>query len=266
MKRVQWLELEDIPALPAVIRDGGTDLLDLGFATMGFYNGVVPHLAALLTERRATDVVDLCSGAGGGTLLLREALRNAGQSPTFTFTDRFPNAAGIAKVAALGDPKTRYLPDPVDAMDGGGDRPGVRTMSSALHHFPPEAIAQLVGGIVARGEPLAFFDVAGDANLRKMPALFAPVAMIFNFSVLFLVALLTTPLVRPFRLSRLLLTYPLPLIPFLFGWDGTVSALRAYLPEDLLAIAQSVPGAETYTWSAGVAGKALYLTGVPTHR
>ncbi len=71
---------------------------------------------------------------------------------------------------------------------------------------------------------------------------------------------------RPFRLSRLLLTYPLPRIPLLFGWDGTVSALRAYLPDELLAIVRAVPGAETYTWSAGVAGKALYLTGVPTHR
>ena len=71
------------------------------------------------------------------------------------------------------------------------------------------------------------------------------------------------PLVRPFRWSRVLLTYVLPVIPLLVGWDGTVSALRAYTPEELLALAASVPGAEHYSWDAGRAGAALYLTGMP---
>ena len=48
--------------------------------------------------------------------------------------------------------------------------------------------------------------------------------------------------------SRLLLTYVLPVIPLLVAWDGTASALRAYTPQELLALAASVPGAERYTW------------------
>jgi hypothetical protein len=71
------------------------------------------------------------------------------------------------------------------------------------------------------------------------------------------------PFVRPIRASRLALTYLLPLIPALMAWDGTVSAIRAYAPEELLAIARAVPGSEGYEWDAGVAGSALYFTGYP---
>ena len=71
------------------------------------------------------------------------------------------------------------------------------------------------------------------------------------------------PLVRPFRVSRVVLTYLLPLIPVLVAWDGTVSALRAYTPDELLELARSTPGSERYVWEAGTAGSALYLTGIP---
>lgn len=46
-----------------------------------------------------------------------------------------------------------------------------------------------------------------------------------------------------------------------FAWDGTVSALRAYTPEELLALAASVPGGEHYRSEAGRAGSSLFLTG-----
>ena len=82
--------------------------------------------------------------------------------------------------------------------------------------------------------------------------------------LLFLGSLALVPLARPFRLSRLLFTYLLPAIPALVAWDGTVSALRAYTPDELLELARSVPGSERYSWEAGVSGQALYLTGAPT--
>ena len=72
------------------------------------------------------------------------------------------------------------------------------------------------------------------------------------------------PVVRPFRVSRLLFSYLPPLIPFVVAWDGTVSALRAYTPEELLAIARTVPGGSRYEWRAERTGRALYLTGIPT--
>jgi hypothetical protein len=87
--------------------------------------------------------------------------------------------------------------------------------------------------------------------------------MLFNFVALFVLSLVLVPVVRPFRLSRLLLTYLVPAIPLLFAWDGTVSALRAYRPEELLRLANAAEGGARYDWDAGVAGKALYLIGRP---
>ncbi len=263
MRRVHLFELEDLPWVPRPIRDGGTDLLDLGFDRLGFYDGVAPHLISVLESTGATRVVDLCAGGGGGTLQMRKRVRAAGNDAEFVLSDLHPNEAGIARVQALGDPRTRYGSEPVDAMTGGGELDGVRTMSGALHHFPPDAVRVLIAGIVARRAPLAFFDIAASPAIRKAPLVLAPVAMGINMLLLFLGSLALVPFVRPFRLSRLLLTYLLPAIPALTAWDGTVSALRAYTPDELLEIARSVPGADAYEWDAGAAKSALYLTGIP---
>lgn len=264
MRRVHLFELEDLDWVPRPFRDGGTDLLDLGFDRIGFYDGVTGRLRAVLAETRAERLVDLCSGGGGGTLQLVQRLRKEGDRIELVLTDRHPNEAGRARVAALGEPSTRYEAQSVDAMAGGGELRGVRTMSGALHHFDEPSVKALVAGIVARREPLAFFDVAASPAIRRMPMVLAPLAMAVNLSMLFLGSLLLVPFVRPVRLSRLVLTYLLPLIPLLVAWDGTVSALRAYTPEELLAIARSVPGGDAYRWDAGVAGRALYFTGVPS--
>jgi hypothetical protein len=264
MQRLHLFELEDLDWVPRAVRDGGTDLLDLGFDRLSFYGGVAPALSALLERTRATRVVDLCSGGGGGTLQMWRKLRAGGDTRELVLSDRHPNEAGIARVERLGDPKTRYRRESVDAMDGGGELDGVRTMSGALHHFRPDAVRALLAGIVAKRQPLAFFDVAASPKIRKLPPVLAPIAMSLNMLLLFVGSLFLVPLVRPFRLSRLLLTYVIPAIPLLVAWDGTVSALRAYTPEELLEIARSVPGADRYTWDSRMEGSALYLTAIPS--
>lgn len=263
MRRLHLFELEDFDWVPRAIRDGGTDLLDLGFDRMGFYDGVAPKLVALLQTTRASRIVDLCSGGGGGTIQMRRQLRAGGNTIEVVLSDRNPNEAGIARVQALGDPATRYRPESVDAMTGGGELEGVRTMSGALHHFPPDAVRALIAGVVARRAPLAFFDVAASPQIRKLPMVMAPIAMSVNMLMLFVGSLLLVPFVRPFRVSRLFFTYAVPAIPVLVAWDGTVSALRAYSPDELLELARSVSGSDGYAWEAGSAGKALYLIGTP---
>jgi hypothetical protein len=263
MHRLHLFELEDFDWMPRAIRDGGTDLLDLGFDRMGFYDGVAPRLLAVLEASRAPRLVDLCSGGGGGTLQMRRKLRAAGQAVEVVFSDKNPNEAGIARVHALGDPATRYRAESVDAMSGGGELEGIRTMSGALHHFQPDAVRSLIAGVVARRAPLAFFDVAASPAIRKLPIVLAPLPMIVNMLMLFVGSLFLVPLLRPFRFSRVFFTYVVPAIPLLVAWDGTVSALRAYTPEELLELARSVPDGDRYAWDAGVAGKALYLTGRP---
>ena len=264
VQRLQLVELEDLPWLPSAIRDGGTDLLDFGFERVGFYRGVVPKLATLLDRTGIRQVIDVCSGGGGGALQAIGALREAGHEDVrFVLTDRYPNEAGRARVAARNDPRLVYREESVDALAVPPELDGIRTMWGALHHFPPEAVTALVASVVRDGKPLGFFDVAASRTIRRLPTVLAPLAMGVNMVTLFVGSLAMVPFVRPLRASRFALTYVVPVIPALVAWDGTVSALRAYAPEELLAIARSVPGGDGYDWDAGMAGSALYFTGCP---
>ena len=112
MRRFQLFELEDLEWVPSAIRNGGTDLLDFGFDRLGFYDGVAPKLVELLERTKSKRVVDLCSGGGGGTLQMRRKVRESGNDVEFLLSDRHPNEAGIARVAALEDPLAplRYPP------------------------------------------------------------------------------------------------------------------------------------------------------------
>jgi len=62
--------------------------------------------------------------------------------------------------------------------------------------------------------------------------------------------LLLTPLVRPVTWRRLLLTYVIPLAPLVLLWDGVVSVLRCYRPEELRAMADELVGVP-YHWETG---------------
>jgi hypothetical protein len=83
-----------------------------------------------------------------------------------------------------------------------------------------------------------------------------------------LAVLVLTPAVRPFRWSRLFWTYVVPVLPLAILFDGVVSTLRVYTPEEMLAMGRAV-GGDDYEWEAGVdrpAGSPIpipYLIGVP---
>jgi hypothetical protein len=268
VKRWHLVELEDLSWVPAPVKDGARDVLDWMFAKLGMYRPVVSRLRAMLDATGERSLVDLCAGGGGGSLATLDELRRAGDADTrLVLTDRFPSASAAQRIAARGDPNLRYHAAPVDAFAVPPDLRGVRTMYSALHHFRPGGVRRLVASAVADRAPLAFFDVAASPTLRKLPGFLVPLAMIPNLLVLLVLTPLLVPWVRPVRASRLFFTYLLPLIPIVYAWDGAVSALRAYRPEELAALAREVPGADGYLWESGRIGDGpravVWLTGRP---
>jgi hypothetical protein len=135
---------------------------------------------------------------------------------------------------------------------------GLRTLFNAFHHFrPAEAIAVLRDASQA-GQPIAIFEIP-DRRFRTI------------ISVLFFVPLLVavmTPFIRPFTWRRLLWTYLFPLVPITCWWDGAVSQLRAYSPEELKTLGETADS-QSYVWSAGhiriksPPGNLTYLIGYP---
>ncbi|NOT61867.1 MAG: class I SAM-dependent methyltransferase, partial [Acidobacteria bacterium] len=59
-----------------------------------------------------------------------------------------------------------------------------------------------------------------------------------------------TPFIRPFRWTRLLWTYLLPVVPLVVVFDGVVSVLRSYTVAELQAFAAELSGSG-YEWDVG---------------
>ena len=65
-----------------------------------------------------------------------------------------------------------------------------------------------------------------------------------------LVLIVVTPLIRPFRWSRLFWTYLIPLVPVLTLFDGLVSCLRIYSVQELNQLVAGL-GTNDYHWEIG---------------
>jgi len=236
-----------------------TDFLRFTMERFAPYAVAAPLLARALRRLGETSIVDLCSGGGGPWLdLVRRIPAAGGPSVRVTVTDAYPNHAAYARLREETDGAVTGYSDPVQATSVPEELGGFRTLFTALHHFPPPVAREIIAQAVRRGVGIGVFEI----TRRSLPVL---VGMLF----LPLLVLLFTPFVRPFRWSRLLLTYLVPVIPLAVWFDGTVSCLRSYTPDELLALVRAhAPG--SVDWDAGVIRsspfitRVTYLIGVPT--
>jgi hypothetical protein len=267
MRRIQFIEIHEQPWFPSSIRDEITDMLQFGFRQLKVYAPIIPRLQSALeaTACRSTvgpAIVDLCSGGGGPWFILSrklKALTPAGkpESLQIWLTDKYPNLVAYQNVAALSENRIASYPHPVDAMNVPRELKGFRTMFTSFHHFSPEQARAILQNAVDAGEGIGIFEIT-----RRAPA---AMGLMFTW-VLFL--LLGTPWVRPFRWSRLLWTYLVPIIPLALMFDGVVSCLRTYRPSELQDIVRKLNNSQ-YRWDIGEhAGRygeprITYLIGYP---
>lgn len=250
LPRLQLFEFLDQPWLPEPLRRGETDYLRVVLDRVRPYDSVAPQLAELLRTAGTDQVVDLCSGTGGPWRTLLPALREVHGQAEVVLTDLHPTPGQELP------PGAHYRDTPVDATRIPEELTGVRTLFEGLHHFPPEQARALLSDAAARRVPFAAFEL----TQRALPYILFQLLLIGPLVWIF------TPLIRPLRWWRLLLTYLVPIIPLLILWDGVVSSLRTYAPEDLERLTAGL-GGDRYRWSYGVhraQGMAItYLIGQP---
>jgi len=239
MRRRQLVEIEDLAWCPRAIRDGGTDWLGFMANGTGVYNPVAVKLREAMNATGTTHVLDLCSGGGGPWLTLERELAKSGPV-TVTLSDLYPNGSAFDDVRARSEGRIAVEPRSIDATDVPARLTGVRTMFASFHHFAPKTAAAILADAVRQRRAIAIFEAINSraVGLAAMPLQLPAI-------------LLLTPFVKPFKWSRLLLTYLPPLIPMLVLFDGTVSMLRLYLEDDLRDLLTHVPGHETFTWEIG---------------
>jgi hypothetical protein len=250
--RLQLFEFLDLSWCPQAVRHGATDYLEAITSRTDIYGPVQGEIFRAISACGARRVIDLCSGGGGPWLSRSWRRALADNAPlTVVLTDKFPSREMSARLGA--DPHLACIDFPVDAASVPRSLQGFRTIFSSFHHFPDHLARAVLEDAVRAGEGFAMTEVTsrtirGCATMFLMP----------------LFALILTPRMRPFRWSRLLLTYLIPVIPFVVFWDGLVSCFRTRTPQELLRLTTSFPN---YAWTAGYApGRWLapvYLIGKP---
>ncbi len=134
---------------------------------------------------------------------------------------------------------------------------GLYTFVNSLHALPPDLAREYLTKIAAAGNPVVAVEGNNDNWWQAIGMLlFVPLSV-----------LVFAPFVKPFRISRLVFTYLIPVLPFLTSYDGALALFKLYSPDDLRELTSTirVPG---YRWEAGKlpngrGGKILYLLGTP---
>jgi len=258
MARLHLFEIEDQAWCPAPVRDAATDYLRFAINTADSYAPALPHLVAALTRSGAKRILDLCSGGSGPWLKLLPPLTAEVPGAAVTLTDRYPNVEAFERAREESGGTLRFEQEPVDATAVPQRLTGFRTVFTAFHHFRPEQARAILADAVHSGQGIAVFEATERSPVNIIMMFLTPLILLF-----------VTPLIRPFTFSRILFTYIIPLVPLVVLWDGVVSCLRTYSPDELRALVAEVPGSEHYDWQIGQERGAkgpipvTYLTGVP---
>ena len=251
-------EFEDLSWFPDTIRESMTDYLRYLITALNFYRPIIPLIIEGLNQTNSKQIIDLCSGGGGA---IEQIGTNLAQQSDIeikiTLTDKFPNKNAFAFISEKANGRISFSDTSVDASDVPANLKGFRTIFSGFHHFDNDFAKRALKNAVDAKCGIGIFD-GGNKNILAVLGI-----LVFHPVLFFLF----TPFFRPFRFSRLLLTYIIPVIPFCTIWDGIVSIIRLYKPAELLKLAHEVES-ENYTWQAGKKRSSFglsvtYLIGYP---
>lgn len=257
MKRLQLVEIEDLSWYPDACRQGQTDFLRWMMGTFKVFEGVWAKVLANYRQSGKSKVIDLCSGGGGALLQMRSYFIKEGLGFTALLTDLYPNIDAFDLVGNLTQGDCEGRSKPLDIRHFPPDIDGFLTIFNAFHHFPPDQARAILTSVVQQKKPIAILE-PNDRSLWQLIA---------NTISLPILQFLVTPFLSPFRWSRLIFTYLLPIIPIVTLWDGWVSVLRTYTTEEVRQMARHADPTGLYHWDIGRArhpfGYINYAIGVP---
>jgi len=258
LKRVHLFEFEDYSWFPEFIRDGGTDFLGFLLKNLHYYKPVIPLLKDAIHYSKSNHIVDICSGSGKPIHYIFETAK---LELTYTLTDKFPNIDAFKSLKKRSFGRIDFISDSYDILKNPKPIKGLKTLFTAAHHFSPQDLQTILKDSVSQNEPITIFD-GGDKHLGTMIAILLLHPLFF---------ILFTPFIKPFKVSRLLFTYFIPLIPMYAIWDGMISILRLHTPQELFKMAEKADTHKKFKWSYGKKRNAIgfsvtYLIGVPKSR
>ncbi len=255
LPRLQLFEFNDSPWAPAPIREALIEALSLALDWGRMLRGMAGPFGEFLRATRATEVLDLCAGAGAPAVVLARELRAAGQRPPrFLLTDLMPHADVWAAMKAQDPEAIDFIEAPVDAtqIPAGLGAGKARMIVNALHHLPPP-----IAGAVLRGACEGGPGVFVAEGFERSPLRFFPIAPMGLVSMI--ANLWRSP---RNRLAKALL-FPVTLL--IAPWDGLVSTMRVYTEEELREMVAPLAGEFDFrygTWRFPLGGKGYWFSAV----
>jgi hypothetical protein len=257
MARIHAFEFEDQAWFPGLVREYMTDFLShMGGWSKLPYVPFTERLAEAMQRTGDARVVDLCSGGGGPALVIARDLGERLARPVeLVLTDLYPSPSR-RQHASLPQWAT-FEARAIDAQHVPADLSGFRLVCNGFHHLKPAQAQACLLDAVKQRRGVALVELAQRSPLSML-----------QIALGTLTQLVVTPFIKPFRWSRLLLTYALPIVPLCTLWDGIVSCLRVYDPEDMRRLIAALPPSD-YRWEYGrlrahpLPSEVTYLIGVP---
>lgn len=247
-KRRQLFEIQDFPWCPEAVRNGVTELLVLNLRILPLYK---PALSWLSRMAKLTDGkwVDLCAGAGGGSILLKKMLEN--EIKELALTDLYPHRELKNLPAGV-----RAIKESVDARNVPKELSGFRTLFTSFHHLNDEVALGILKDAQNSKTPIGIFEFT-ERNLLCLLSVLPSF-----FTSFFLV-----PFITPWKMSRFLWTYLIPLIPFVTVVDVVLSCFRTRDIAELNDLLSKLP-VDHFDWEVGQMPtygglRVTYVVGVP---
>lgn len=229
LPRIHFFEFVDQPWLKGEAREAYVGGLTMIHRLFGPYSGAAEPLRSLSSEVGSADVLDLGSGSGEHIrTLLADSDATGCQLPRIILSDLFPQLPAYEALKASFS-GVDYISTPVSAFDSPESAPKVRSIFTAFHHFSPQHAKQLIEDAFRKGDGLFI----AEFNERSIIA--------FLTVVLCSPTLLLTPFFfGRFSWAKLLLCFPVPLIPLMLLFDGVVSNFRVYTRADIQSMLDEI--------------------------
>ena len=251
-------EIHEQEWFPQFLRDEFVDGLQMILDVTNTYQPIAKLLRKRLKQCGSERVLDLCSGAGGPwPSLVRDFEFSGDKLPEVFLTDKYPYTKRPDNRESSSASRIHFFAHSVDATQIPEHLDGFRTLFSSFHHLKPDEARRLLQDSVSRRQGIGIFEAPARRTLTLLSLLLIPIA-----------AWLFVPFRRPFRWSRLLWTYLIPVIPFVLFFDGLISCLRAYSPAELREMTNGLATGD-YRWEIGEKSGGLlplritYLVGCP---
>jgi hypothetical protein len=260
MARIHAFEFEDQAWFPGVVREYMTDFLShVGGWSNAPYGPFTERLAEAMRRTGDERVVDLCSGAGGPAVVIARDLRERLSRPVgVVLTDLYPSPSRLEHARSVFPGWVELEARSIDAQDVPRDLAGFRLVCNGFHHLKPEQARACLLDAVSKRRGVALVELTSRSALSMLQIALGTATQ-----------LAVTPFIKPFRWSRLLLTYLVPVVPLCTLWDGMVSCLRVYDPKELQGLIAELPESD-YRWEFGrlrvpkLPTELTYLIGAPS--